>query len=78
MRVSGPRDARPQDGTHVSATATVAQITIIGQDGVTVSSEPCPACGSGFSKLRSGKYGEFFGCSNYPTCKWPQNIPASR
>ncbi len=54
------------------------QLTIVGQDGAAVSSEPCPACGNGFRKVRSGKYGEFYGCSNYPSCKWTQNIPASR
>jgi len=28
----------------------------------------CPRC-SGYMRLRKGKYGEFFGCSNYPKCK---------
>lgn len=29
----------------------------------------CPRCG-GELVLRSGKYGEFYGCSNYPSCKY--------
>lgn len=29
----------------------------------------CPECG-GELVLRSGKYGEFFGCSNYPECRF--------
>lgn len=29
----------------------------------------CPYCGSEL-KLRSGKYGNFYGCSNYPKCKF--------
>lgn len=29
----------------------------------------CPRCGS-ILVLRDGKYGEFFGCSNYPKCKF--------
>lgn len=29
----------------------------------------CPKCG-GKLKLRNGKYGEFYGCSNYPKCKF--------
>ena len=29
----------------------------------------CPRCG-GNLVLRNGKYGEFFGCSNYPKCKF--------
>ena len=29
----------------------------------------CPRCG-GNLVLRNGKYGEFYGCSNYPKCKF--------
>jgi len=29
----------------------------------------CPRCG-GYLVLRKGQYGEFFGCSNYPKCKF--------
>ena len=29
----------------------------------------CPRCG-GALVLRTGKYGKFYGCSNYPTCKY--------
>lgn len=28
----------------------------------------CPNCDNGFLSLREGKYGKFFGCSNYPKC----------
>ena len=31
--------------------------------------EVCPECGSDLV-VRSGKYGEFVACSNYPTCKY--------
>ena len=33
----------------------------------------CPKCGSNLVK-RSGKYGDFLGCSNYPDCKHTQSI----
>ena len=33
----------------------------------------CPRCG-GILKLRNGKYGAFYGCSNYPRCKFTQDI----
>ena len=33
----------------------------------------CPKCGSTLVK-RSGKYGEFWGCSGYPKCKWTMKI----
>ncbi len=28
----------------------------------------CPTCGNGFMTQRSGKYGTFYGCSEYPGC----------
>lgn len=34
----------------------------------------CPECQKGELKLRNGKYGEFYGCSNYPFCTYTQNI----
>lgn len=35
--------------------------------------ENCPDCG-GKLVLRTGKYGKFFGCSNYPKCKHTNKI----
>ena len=32
----------------------------------------CPKCGS-MLKLRNGKYGEFWGCTGYPDCKYTKN-----
>jgi len=36
-----------------------------------VSAEGCPSC-SGHLVLRHGKYGPFYGCSNYPNCTYSQ------
>lgn len=33
----------------------------------------CPKCGN-IMKKRNGKFGEFFGCSGYPDCKFTMNI----
>lgn len=33
----------------------------------------CPRCGGELIK-RNGKFGEFFGCCNYPTCRFTRNI----
>lgn len=33
----------------------------------------CPRCG-GKLVVRKGRYGEFYGCSNYPKCKFKKNI----
>ena len=35
--------------------------------------EACPECGSDLVKKR-GRFGEFIGCSNYPTCKYTRPI----
>lgn len=36
-------------------------------------SEACPKCGSDLIK-RKGKFGEFYGCSNFPRCSYSENI----
>ena len=36
----------------------------------------CPECG-GVLRKRNGKNGEFWGCSNFPRCKYTRNITAS-
>ena len=36
---------------------------------IKVESLICPRC-NGALKLRKGKYGQFYGCSNYPNCKF--------
>lgn len=33
----------------------------------------CPRCG-GNLVLRNGKYGKFYGCSNFPSCRFKKNI----
>lgn len=35
--------------------------------------EICPKCG-GELKKRNGRYGEFWGCSNFPNCRFTKNI----
>ncbi len=34
---------------------------------------PCPVCG-GVMRVRHGKTGDFWGCTNYPACKGTRNI----
>ncbi|WP_051355335.1 UvrD-helicase domain-containing protein [Mesorhizobium erdmanii] len=36
--------------------------------------EPCPKCGIGILKLRTGKYGEFESCSTWPRCDFKRNV----
>lgn len=35
--------------------------------------EQCPACETGLLSKRSGKFGEFWGCSNYPICRFTRD-----
>jgi DNA topoisomerase-1 len=35
--------------------------------------EPCPTCGSKLV-IRSGRYGDFLACSNYPKCKFTKDL----
>ena len=37
-----------------------------------IANRRCPHCG-GHLVLRNGKYGNFYGCSNYPRCKYTYN-----
>ncbi len=34
----------------------------------------CPECNLGHLKIKTGKYGDFFGCSTYPECKYTANL----
>ena len=38
-----------------------------------INDDICPSCGGKLIK-REGKYGEFFGCSNYPKCRFTKNM----
>ena len=33
----------------------------------------CPKCG-GKLRIRNGKYGKFYGCSNYPNCEFTKPL----
>lgn len=37
------------------------------------SNNKCPQCGGDLT-LKNGKYGKFYGCSNYPKCKYTKNV----
>lgn len=42
-----------------------------------VSLETCPQCRKGKLRKRSGKFGEFIGCSNFPNCKYSRKFASS-
>lgn len=38
----------------------------------------CPQCKTGELLLRKGKFGEFYGCSGFPTCKYTENVSSPK
>ena len=38
----------------------------------------CPKCKTGELLLRKGKFGEFYGCSEFPTCKYTENVSSPK
>ena len=36
----------------------------------------CPTCGTGRLSLKTGKFGAFIGCSNYPECRYTRQLAA--
>lgn len=45
-------------------------VTVTDMKGRPIEEEACPACGQGVLVWRSGRYGEFQSCSNYPACTY--------
>lgn len=56
------------DKTHIDNLKSIKK-----QKQDAINSGVCPKCG-GRLKLRNGKYGSFYGCSNYPKCKFTVNV----
>lgn len=54
------------------------ELQIVGRDGEPLRTEPCPACKDGLRKLIPGRYGDFFGCTNYPRCSWKEKARPTR
>ncbi len=48
-------------------------LTVQNPNGQTMHTVICPTCGNGFMTQRSGKYGTFYGCSEYPACTKTMN-----
>jgi DNA helicase-4 len=54
-------------------------VAITHTDGEAICEESCPACQQGVLILRTGPYGEFRSCSNYPACAYkPQKRGSTR
>lgn len=58
--------------SHDNRKKHVAQIHDTVSNKKVVAIQKCPRCG-GTLKLRNGKNGKFFGCSNYPKCRFTRD-----
>ncbi len=58
--------------THVEAIKNSQKEQLI-RDKIHSSQNKCPKCG-GELALKNGKYGSFYGCSNYPKCRYTRRI----
>ena len=53
-------------------------VTVTDTDGEAIHEESCPSCKLGVLVLRTGPYGEFRSCSNFPACAYkPKKINAN-
>ena len=50
-------------------------VSITDTDGKAIHEESCPACKHGVLVLRTGPYGEFRSCSNFPACSFKPKKP---
>jgi ssDNA-binding Zn-finger/Zn-ribbon topoisomerase 1 len=44
-----------------------------GTTGRNIEIKNCPVCGQPLKK-RNGRFGEFWGCMGFPTCRYTENI----
>jgi len=58
-----------QPSVFLSELQAYGEDLIAGDELTTYQPEPCPECGGGELLQKSGRYGIFYSCSNYPLCK---------
>ena len=69
MVVKVDRDGKYLACSNLSCKNTLA----FPQNGVIEETRICPQCG-GRLILRRGKFGKFYGCENYPSCRYTESI----
>jgi len=62
--------ARGQCSTFLNELHENGAVTITDTEGKAVQEESCPSCKQGVLVLRTGPYGEFRACSNFPACSY--------
>lgn len=59
-----------ENRVSISTKEHIANIKKLQKD---ISKNICPRCGGNLT-IRHGEYGDFYGCENYPKCKFKKNI----
>jgi DNA topoisomerase-1 len=67
--IKGKRSGSFAAALEEAQAAARAETITVPTSGAEPTGEQCPRCG-GDVVIRSGKYGKFKGCSNYPDCDW--------
>ena len=62
--------ARGQCSSFLRELEEDGMVSISDGDGKSIQEESCPTCKQGVLVLRTGPYGEFRSCSNYPACNF--------
>lgn len=70
--------ARGQCSTFLRELEEDGTVVLTNADGEAVKETSCPACKQGVLVLRTGPYGEFRSCSNFPICSYKPPKPAHR
>lgn len=60
--------------THVEA---LLEPYIFGMGEAAAAAKTCPTCKTGALHLKTGKFGSFLGCSNYPECNFTRQLTGS-
>jgi DNA helicase-4 len=69
--------ARGQCSTFLRELESDGTVTITDTDGEAIREEGCPSCKQGVMVPRTGPYGEFESCSNFPACGHKRNRRSS-
>lgn len=70
--IDGTKDLRVSEVLDVITDALAPFIFPAREDGT--NPRTCPKCGEGGLSVKTGKFGAFIGCENYPTCNFTRQI----
>ena len=65
-----------KESAFVTELVRDCDLKILNADGSENTDEVCSKCGVGFLVSRTGRYGPFFGCTNFPRCKHTRKVQA--